>query len=59
MTADDKLMRGILRTMAWERAKGELRSMVETYNDERQQFESLNNAVEQFIEYIEDNAIQE
>lgn len=48
----------ILRTMAWERAKGELRSMLHTYytNDNYDKF-SLE--VKNFIKTVEDNGLQE
>ena len=55
-----------LRAMAWERAKGELRSMLHTYYeyDERGQrigsyFEQYSQALKAFIKKVEDNGWQE
>ena len=55
-----------LRTMAWERAKGELRSMLHTYyeHDERGLFnnsyyDQFSLALEQFVEQVEGNGWQE
>ena len=55
-----------LRTMAWERAKGELRSMLHTYyeHDERGQFinsyyKQYSQALKAFIKKVEDNGWQE
>lgn len=57
-TTDERVLR-TLRTMAWERAKGELRSMAQTYWDQRDGFERLDREVETFIKYIEDEGIHE
>lgn len=48
----------MMRNMAWQRAKGELLSMLETYQstigfDSRKDFESLDNTVKTFIGDIE------
>ena len=44
----------MMRNMAWQRAKGELLSMLETYQstvglDSRKDFESLDNTIKAFI----------
>ena len=48
----------IMRRMAWERAKGELQSMIQTYwgNDNFKEFDT---AVKEFVNKVEDNALQE
>lgn len=48
-----------LRAMAWERAKGELKSMVHTFWQNEYQFKKFNAVLEKFIEEVEDNALQE
>ena len=48
----------IMRRMAWERAKGELQSMIQTYwgNDNFKEFDTV---VKEFVNKVEDNALQE
>ena len=48
-----------LRHMAWERAKGELRSMIHTFWDNDPQFLTLNEYIEKFIKNIELNGLHE
>jgi len=55
-----------LRIMAWERAKGELRSMLHTYishgsekNCSPGAFEEMDDAVKNFIRHVEDNGLCE
>lgn len=48
----------ILRQQAWERAKGELRSILVTYYQD-DSFDPMNEAVTNFIEKVEDNGWQE
>jgi len=60
MTDDSKEIR-TMKFMAWERAKGELRSMTHcfwTHNTE-DNYEKLNEAIETFIKSIEDNGLHE
>ena len=47
----------ILRYMAWQRAKGELRSMLSTYTGscDDAKIDALREAVEAFIEDVEGN----
>ena len=45
----------ILRYMAWERAKGELRSMLHTYINDKDKFDTLTDTIEDFIEDVEQN----
>jgi len=56
---DEKILR-TLRLMAWERAKGEIQSILQTYWDhEDKRWEEFDNKVKEFIKYIEDNGLQE
>ena len=56
--SEDHLLR-TLRGMAWERAKGELESIMRTFWDERDSFEELDKAVKAFIKKIEDDGLIE
>jgi len=47
-----------LRNMAWEKAKGELRSISRTYYD-GYKYKEYNNALEAFISFVEDNGLDE
>lgn len=54
----------IMRTQAWERAKGELRSMLCTYHSARipsdeGKFEAMDEAIEAFVKQVEDEGLQE
>lgn len=58
---DDRVLRA-LRGQAWERAKGELGSMLTTFwdghgNDE--QFQKANKAIKEFIKHVEDNGLHD
>lgn len=44
-----------LRRMAWERAKGELLSLLETYWGEKNSFEEVSKRIEDFIKEFEDH----
>lgn len=58
-----------MRHMAWERAKGELRSMLVTYYDERplpdhnydapSKFKRFDDALKAFIDLVEDQGLAE
>lgn len=56
--SEDKTIR-TLRTQAWERAKGEMNSMLHTFWNENEQCEALQSAIDEFIEKVEENALQE
>jgi hypothetical protein len=56
--SDDTVLR-TLRAMAWERAKGELRSMGQTYWNDTARFERYVSEAEEFIKHIEDEGIYE
>lgn len=48
----------ILRAQAWQRAKGELQSVLHTYfNDEN--FERMNDVTESFIAHVEEEGLVE
>lgn len=51
--------RQIIRLMAWERAKGELNSMLQTHVGEQEQYDNLKQAIRDFIKDIEDNGKHE
>jgi hypothetical protein len=55
-----------LRHMAWERAKGEMASMLSTFwcggppdNDCESQFGKLHDAIDQFVDEVEGKGLQE
>lgn len=45
-----------LRQMAWQRAKGELIGILETFWDEREEYEKLAALIRGFIHEIEDGS---
>lgn len=45
--------------MAWDRAKGELKSMLRTYVGEEKQYEEMRDAINKFIKDVEDNGKHE
>jgi len=51
----------LLRCMAWERAKGELRSMLQTFvhEDEPGQYENMKMAIDAFVQKVEEEGYQE
>lgn len=49
----DDLNRQILRGMAWERAKGEMKSILHTYYQEYPKYKTFREEMETFIETIE------
>lgn len=49
----------MMRWMAWERAKGELLSMLQTYTGEQEQFLELEKTINAFIADVEDNGKHE
>ncbi|MDB4461362.1 hypothetical protein N9043_00265 [bacterium] len=44
-----------LRHMAWERAKGELLSMLDTYYDDKLTYDEVQDLINTFIEQFEGN----
>jgi hypothetical protein len=56
---DDRVLR-TMRAMAWERAKGELRSIGQTYWDgTSDRYDRFKEEIEEFIKRIEDEGIIE
>jgi len=51
----DNLTTQILRAMAWQRAKGELMSMLESYINDKDKFDILTDTIEDFINDVEQN----
>ena len=59
MEEDSKEIR-TMRTMAWERAKGELKSILQTYCDISPNYENYHEfdiRLSEFINYIEDEEL--
>jgi hypothetical protein len=48
-----------MRNMAWERAKGELNSVLVTYWDDDEKYQPMKEAIEEFVNKIEGEALQE
>lgn len=51
-----------MRCMAWERAKGELRSMLQTYfteDEQRDKYEGMRETIKEFIGVVESHGFQE
>lgn len=55
---DDRAL-SVMRNQAWERAKGEMRSMYHTFYNNYDSFKKLEDEVENFIKEVEDNGLQE
>jgi hypothetical protein len=51
---DNDILKRILRSQAWERAKGELRSILTTYYGEFEEYSRDNDIIEKFIKEMED-----
>lgn len=49
----------VMRCMAWQRAKGELNSMLATFYDDRKHYEKLKSHIEDFIEEAESEGLSE
>jgi len=58
MVSNDMLL-GVLRSQAWERAKGELQSVLWTYSSEDgnsgNKWVHMNEVINEFIKEVEDN----
>lgn len=55
----DSQGRQIIRLMAWERAKGELKSMLQTFVNEQERYMRLKKAIDEFIKDVEKNGKHE
>lgn len=49
----------VLRGQAWERAKGELYAMLQTFYGEPLLYDTVNATIKEFISFIEDEGLQE
>lgn len=56
---NEKMIIRNMRHMAWERAKGELRSMLHTFWDGEDNFKSLDSEIKKFIKTVEDQGLHE
>lgn len=64
MSSNESLEIRTMRHMAWERAKGELRSMLTTFWGDgspglSDEYTKLNHEVEMFIKHVEDEGLHE
>jgi len=50
---------GVMRAQAWERAKGELRSILAAYFDDRNRFDAMDKLVSKFVIEVEENGLAE
>ena len=59
MKMDEKILR-TMRSMAWDRAKGELFSMLQTFwnKEENGMFEKLRKHIELFVKDVEDGGLR-
>jgi len=55
---DEKILK-TMRYMAWERAKGELNSMLETYWHDDDKYNEMKEAINDFVDDVEGYAKQE
>lgn len=62
MATDERVLR-TLRVQSWERAKGELHALLQTFwNDSSSsegQFEKMGKAINEFVKHVEDNGLCE
>ena len=56
MESDSKEIQ-IMRVMAWERAKGELNSILAAYWIDRESYEKMRDKVNEFVKDVEDNEL--
>ncbi|MGX7745677.1 hypothetical protein [Rhodopseudomonas parapalustris] len=45
-----------MRRMAWQRAKGELNSILECYFGDGESFETMNDKINEFIQWMENES---
>lgn len=57
MSCDETRILKTMRAMAWERAKGELRSILNTYLGEQETFEQMNSMVENFCSEVDSSGL--
>lgn len=56
--SEERIIRN-MRNMAWERAKGEMRSMLHTYWDDGERYEQIEKEMAEFINSVEDQGLHE
>lgn len=56
--SEERLIRN-MRHMAWERAKGELKSMLHTYWDDDELYKQIDHEIFQFIQSVEAQGLHE
>lgn len=59
MTDGEDTLLKTMRYMAWERAKGELNSIIQTYWVSGKRFDDLHEKIKSFIDDIENEGLQE
>ena len=62
MKGEERRILNTMRYMAWERAKGELNSMLQTYwrtSDDTHYYKRMEKAISEFIDDVEGNGLQE
>lgn len=57
--SDSRMVIRVMRAQAWQRAKGELMSILETYWKETEQFERMSDLTQQFISAVQDEGLAE
>ena len=60
----DSMLRNTIRAMAWQRAKGELKSILETYYsgaypEDNEKFVKFDHLLEEFIKKVEEHGCSE
>ena len=48
-----------MRAQSWQRAKGELRAVLETYWDSHVRFREMSDAIQDFVKMVEDRGLAE
>jgi cytochrome c peroxidase len=63
LVVDNEMILRTMRAMAWDRAKGELQSVLSTFwgsfNDDESQFAKMTAAVNEFIKHVEGDGLHE
>ena len=52
----DPMMLHVMRAMAWERAKGELKSILQAFVNDRERFERMDEIINNFIVVVEEES---
>jgi hypothetical protein len=59
LSSDTQAVLGVLRAQSWERAKGELQAMLQTYYNSDVSYSRMVAAIEALEKEVEDNGLQE